>query len=126
MWRRLIDWAQALRRNGMTLWFASRDPETPVIAKLLALLIAAYALSPVDLIPDFIPILGYLDEVILLPLAIALCLKLLPQAVTSRARESAETWFAEKRAKPKSLFGAGLIVGLWILVTTFVGIAIFR
>lgn len=124
MWQRLLDWARALRRNAMTLWFAARDPETPAVAKWLAVLIAAYALSPIDLIPDFIPVLGYLDEAILLPLAIALCLRLIPPPVLERSRAAAETWFAEKRARPRSRLGAALIIGIWIIGIALVGIAI--
>lgn len=126
MWRRLLDWARALRRDALTLWFASRDPDTPIVAKLLAILIAAYALSPIDLIPDFIPVLGYLDEAILLPLAISLCLKLIPEAVLARSRVAADTWFAEKRARPRSRVGAALIVAVWLLVLTAIGVAVFR
>ena len=75
-------WAAALTREVIALWFASRDPRTPLAAKVLALLVVAYALSPIDLIPDFIPVLGYLDEVVLLPGAIYLILKLIPAQVT--------------------------------------------
>lgn len=125
MWQRLLDWARALRRNAMVLWFAARDPETPALAKWLAVLIAAYALSPIDLIPDFIPVLGYLDEAILLPLAIALCIRLIPPPVLERSRTAADAWFAEKRAKPRSRLGAALIVGIWIVTLSLVGVAVF-
>ena len=74
MLERLKAWAAALKREALVLWFGSRDPRTPWYAKWLAAFIVAYALSPIDLIPDFIPIIGYLDEVILLPGAIWLVL----------------------------------------------------
>ena len=74
MLERLKTWAAALRREALVLWFGSREPRTPWYAKWLAAFIVAYALSPIDLIPDFIPIIGYLDEVILLPGAIWLVL----------------------------------------------------
>lgn len=105
----------------MTLWFAARDPETPRAAKLLALVIAAYALSPIDLIPDFIPVLGYLDEVILLPLGIAVCLAMIPEPVKLRCRGRADAWFAERRAKPRSWLGAAIIAALWLLVLAALG-----
>jgi uncharacterized membrane protein YkvA (DUF1232 family) len=67
----LRDWASALKRQTLTLYYATRDARTPWYAKAVAGLIVAYAISPIDLIPDFIPVLGYLDELVLLPLAIA-------------------------------------------------------
>jgi uncharacterized membrane protein YkvA (DUF1232 family) len=88
--KELRDWARALKRETLSLYYATRDPRTSWYAKLLAGLIVAYALSPIDLIPDFIPVLGYLDEVILLPLGIWLVLRLIPDAVLSDARRRAE------------------------------------
>jgi len=114
MWQRLKRWAKSLRRDVMSLWFAARDPRTPMVPRLLALALAAYALSPIDLIPDFIPVLGYLDELILLPAGIWLCLRLLPPPVRSDARASADRWFAERRSKPRSLAAAGVIVLVWL------------
>ena len=73
-------WAVRIKRDGLTLWFALRDPRTPWLARALAWLVVAYALSPIDLIPDFIPVLGYLDD-LLLPGLIWLTLRLLPEAV---------------------------------------------
>jgi len=78
---RLREWAREVRRDVHALHLAARDPRTPWYAKAFALLIAAYALSPIDLIPDFIPVLGYLDEVVLLPLAILLAVRLVPAEV---------------------------------------------
>ena len=77
--QRLKDWTRAIKRDVHALYLAARDPRTPWFAKAFALAIAAYALSPIDLIPDFIPVLGYLDEVILLPLAIAFAIRLVPR-----------------------------------------------
>lgn len=106
----LRDKARALKRETMVLYFAVRDRRTPLMAKLVAGLIVAYALSPIDLIPDFIPVLGYLDEVILLPLGIAFALRLVPQPVIADARRQAETVLA----RPKSYAGAAVIVLIWI------------
>jgi uncharacterized membrane protein YkvA (DUF1232 family) len=112
--QRLREWAKALQREVVALWFAYRDPRTPWFAKLPAMLIVAYALSPIDLIPDFIPLLGYLDEVILLPGAIYLTLKLIPAAVLASSRERAAHWLATSNAKPRSWLAAGVIVLIWI------------
>ena len=81
---RLKQRAKQIKRDVYAVWFAARDPETPFMAKLLALLVAAYAISPIDLIPDFIPVLGYLDDLILVPLGIMLVLRLVPAEVMQR------------------------------------------
>ena len=80
------DWARRIKRDAVTLWFAYRDPRTPILVKALCVFVVAYALSPIDLIPDFIPILGYLDDVILLPGLIWLAVRLLPPAVLQLLR----------------------------------------
>ena len=116
MLERLKTWAAALRREALVLWFGSRDPRTPWYAKWLAAFIVAYALSPIDLIPDFIPIIGYLDEVILLPGAIWLALKLMPRAVLLDSRAKAQAWLEAHRPKPRSWIAATAIVLLWSLV----------
>ena len=78
MWQRLKLWARALKNDGMTLWFCCRHPQMPLLLKICALLVVGYFLSPIDLIPDFIPVLGYLDELILLPGCIYLILRMVP------------------------------------------------
>jgi uncharacterized membrane protein YkvA (DUF1232 family) len=110
------DRALRLKRELNALASASRDPRTPWYAKALAVCVVAYAFSPLDLIPDPIPVLGYLDDLILLPLGIALTLRLIPDEVMADAR--ART--AENRAKPKSWIAAGLIVCLWIVLAVLV------
>lgn len=107
-------WAKRIRRDGVALWFAGKHPLTPWHAKALGLFVVAYALSPIDLIPDFIPVLGYLDDVILLPVLIWLTVKLLPPQVLAECRIQADEWMQTKGAKPRSRFGAVLIVGLWL------------
>ncbi len=92
-----------------------RDPRTPWAARLLAGLVVAYALSPIDLIPDFIPVLGYLDDLILVPAGLWLAVKLVPPAVMDDNRARAAQWFAEGHAGPRSRFAAAIIVLLWIL-----------
>jgi uncharacterized membrane protein YkvA (DUF1232 family) len=114
VWRRLKDWARAVRRDVHALWLAARDPRTPWYARAFALAIAAYALSPIDLIPDFVPVLGYLDEVILLPPAILLAVRLVPPELMAEHRAAA----ARAAAKPVSRAGAAVIVGLWLAAAT--------
>ena len=111
---RLQRWAKALKRDGLTLWLACKHPATPWYAKALAVLVVAYALSPIDLIPDFIPVLGYLDDVLLLPGLIYLTLKLLPAPVLADCRGQADAWMATHAAKPSSRLGAVLIVLVWV------------
>jgi uncharacterized membrane protein YkvA (DUF1232 family) len=108
----LRDWARSLKRQTLTLYYATRDPRTPWYAKAVAGLIVAYAISPIDLIPDFIPVLGYLDEVILLPLAIAFALRLIPKPVVAEARLRAE----EAAEQPTSRAAAVVIILIWILL----------
>ena len=115
MLERLKAWAAALKREALVLWFGSRDPRTPWYAKWLAAFIVAYALSPIDLIPDFIPIIGFLDEIILLPGAIWLVLKLLPPEVLRDSRARAHAWLQAHRLKPRNWIAAAAIVLLWIL-----------
>ena len=108
------DWARRLKTETLALYLAARDPRTPWYARLLVAGIAAYALSPIDLIPDFIPVLGYLDELVLLPLGIALALRLIPAQVMAEARERAR---AELDGKgPRSRVAAAVIVGIWVFV----------
>lgn len=109
----LKSWAKAIKRDALTLWFCARHPDTPLAPKLLALLLAAYAFSPIDLIPDFIPILGFLDEAIILPLGIALCIRLTPPSVLSQCRQQAADWMAQSRPRPSSYAAAACIVLLW-------------
>ncbi|MGY3444119.1 MULTISPECIES: YkvA family protein [unclassified Bradyrhizobium] len=103
-------WARNLKRDSVALYLASRDPRVPWYAKALAIAIAAYALSPIDLIPDFIPVLGYLDDLILLPLGIWLALSLIPDEVMAESRTKA----AAILQRPISRAGMIAIVTLWI------------
>lgn len=111
MLRQIKDWARAIKRDVHALYLAARDPRTPWYAKACALGIAAYALSPIDLIPDFIPILGYLDEAILLPLAVMLAVRLVPPDVMAEHRASA----LRAEGRPVSRAGAAVVVALWVL-----------
>jgi uncharacterized membrane protein YkvA (DUF1232 family) len=95
----------------VALWLAARDARTPWYAKAVAALVAAYALSPIDLIPDFIPILGYLDDLVIVPLGILLAVKLVPAGLMAELRAEA----ARREHRPTGNAGAMLVVVLWIL-----------
>ena len=107
-------WARSLKQQLLVLWFAVRHPGTPWFAKALAAAVVVYAFSPIDLIPDFIPVLGYLDDVILVPIGIWCVLRLLPENVRTECRTSAEEWIASGQPKPRSTIGAGLVILVWI------------
>ncbi|ATA55468.1 MULTISPECIES: YkvA family protein [Variovorax] len=111
----LRDWARRIKRDAVTLWFACRDPATPWLPKALCWFTVAYALSPIDLIPDFIPVLGYLDDVLLLPALIWLAVRLLPPEVITRSRVRAEEWMARTGSKPTSKAGMALVISIWVL-----------
>jgi uncharacterized membrane protein YkvA (DUF1232 family) len=111
VWRGLRDWARRLKGEITALWLASRDSRTPWYAKALAVIVVGYALSPIDLIPDFIPVLGYLDDLVLLPIGIYLVLRLIPPEVMDEHRRAA----AALAERPVSRGAAAVIVGLWLL-----------
>jgi uncharacterized membrane protein YkvA (DUF1232 family) len=101
--------AKRLKRDVLTLYCATRDPRTPFLARVAAILVVGYALSPIDLIPDFIPVLGLLDDVILVPISVWLVLKLIPKAIIEEARVNA----ALLEKKPISLSGLVFILVIW-------------
>ena len=103
-------WARRLRQETIALYYVSRDPRTPGFARLVAVCVVAYALSPIDLVPDFVPVIGYLDDLILIPAGIWLALKLTPDPVLMDARERAR----QDAAKPVSMKAAAVIVVIWV------------
>ena len=109
-------WARRIKQDAVMLWFACRDPRTPWLPKIICMLAVAYALSPVDLIPDFIPVLGYLDDAILLPAMIWLAVKLLPAEVVTDGRAQAAQWMQPNGRKPVSRWGLVFGLSVWILV----------
>ena len=116
MFARFKAWTEKLKLEVIALWFAYRHPDTPWYAKLVAALVVGYAFSPIDLIPDFIPILGLLDDAILVPLGIWIALKLIPPGAYASARAQAQTWLEGEHAKPRNMLVAAAIVALWIAV----------
>jgi uncharacterized membrane protein YkvA (DUF1232 family) len=111
---RFKTWARMLRRDVMALWLAARDPRTPWAAKAVAALVAAYALSPIDLIPDFLPIIGYLDDLVLVPLGIALAVRIIPAPLMAEFRVAALS-----QDSPRSWLGVSLVVLLWTLAAAW-------
>lgn len=105
-----------LKVELLAVWFAYRDPRTPWYAKVWSALVAGYAFSPIDLIPDFIPIIGYLDDAIIVPLGIMIAIKLIPKEVMIDTRIKAKDWIEQRKQKPQNKTMAVLIVLLWILL----------
>ncbi len=108
---RLRDWARRIKRDVIILWLAARDPRTPLQVKLLAGAVAAYALSPLDLIPDFVPVLGYLDDLLIVPAGVWLALRLIPPELKEDLRAQA----LALESRPTSWAAAGVIVLIWTL-----------
>lgn len=102
---------RALKQLALTVWLAARDPRMPFATRMLALAVAAYAFSPIDLIPDFIPLLGVLDDLLLVPFGIALVLRLTPVEIITDARAKA----AAEAERPVSRGAAVVIVLVWIV-----------
>lgn len=111
---KVTSWARRLKRDVVALWFACKDACTPSLAKAVAVFTVGYALSPIDLIPDFIPVLGFVDDAIILPALISLVLRMMPTEVVADCRTKAEEWLASGQGKPVSKFGALVIVALWL------------
>lgn len=104
--------AHRIRIESHTVWLAARDPRTPLMAKLIGLLVAAYALSPIDLIPDFIPVLGLLDDAVLIPAGVWLFARLVPPELMAEHRATAEA----AAARPVSKWGIAIVIALWALI----------
>ena len=119
---RLREWAQVLKRDVYAIYLAARDPRVPWYAKMLALAVAGYALSPIDLIPDFILVLGYLDDLVIVPLGIWAVVSLIPAPVMTEYRSKA----MESGEPPISWTAAAVIVILWIGGAAAFGWAAFR
>jgi uncharacterized membrane protein YkvA (DUF1232 family) len=106
--------ARQLKVDTYALYLAYRDPRTPWYARLFVACVVAYALSPLDLIPDFVPLLGYLDDLVLVPLGLALALRLIPPGVMVECRAQAAIALAP--GKPTSRIGAAIVIAIWVLV----------
>jgi uncharacterized membrane protein YkvA (DUF1232 family) len=119
---KLKDWARSIKRDVHAIYLAVRDPRTPWYAKALAICVAGYALSPIDLIPDFIPVLGYLDEVVILPLGILAVVKLIPAEVMADSRVAA----AVAAERPVSRTAVVVIALIWAASIALTGWMAYR
>lgn len=115
--------ARRLKEETFALYLAARHPGTPWYAKVLVAGIVAYALSPIDLIPDFIPVLGLLDEIVLLPLGLALAIRMIPEGVLEECRGRAHEMLRD--GKPVSVVAAVVIVLVWLALVALCGVWVF-
>ena len=116
MIERLKQWARSIKRDIAVLWLAARHPDVPWPAKAVAAATVAYALSPIDLIPDFVPVLGYLDDLVIVPLGILLAMRMIPAPLLTELRAQA----ADTGRLPRSKAGLAAIVILWLLAAVAV------
>ncbi len=110
-------WAQSIKAEVVALYIAAKDPRTPMLAKLICIIVVAYALSPIDLVPDFIPIIGYLDDLIVVPLGILLAIRLIPAPLMSDFRSLA----SGHERLPKNQTGGIAVICIWITATIALG-----
>jgi len=108
-------WARRVKQDSVMLWFACRHPQTPWLAKAIAAFAVAYALSPIDLIPDFIPVLGYVDDALLLPAMVWLAVRCLPDIVKEECQGQAQAWMQTHDAKPVNRWGIVWMLSMWVV-----------
>lgn len=118
MFNQLKTWAKGLKKNIYVLYLAYKDPRVPWYAKVFTICVVAYAFSPIDLIPDFIPILGYLDDIILVPLGIMLALKMIPKDVIAECEMKAQEMM--NKGKPKNWIAGSIILVIWFLILVWI------
>ncbi len=120
MFAAIRQWARRIKQDAVMLWFAYKDPRTPWLPKIISMLAVAYALSPIDLIPDFVPVLGFLDDAVLLPAMIWLAVRLLPDDVVTACRQLAIDWMQVNQRKPVNRWGIALVLIVWALVVLLI------
>jgi len=125
---RVIDawkkWARQLKVETYAVYLAYKDPRTPWYARIFAACVVGYAFSPIDLVPDPIPILGYLDDLVLVPLGVALAMKMIPPAVLAECRERAQAIMSQ--GKPTNRVAAGVIIAIWLLLAVLAVLLVVR
>jgi len=114
--KKLKNWARLLKQDVLMLWFATKNPNTPWAPKAICIFIVAYALSPIDLIPDFIPILGFVDDLLLLPFLIWVAIRLIPNVIVQDSRMRADQWLIQNQSKPMSNLGLLIVAVIWLLM----------
>ena len=112
--QKITAWAKSIKFDVLALWFALKHPSVSGWVKAITFVAIAYALSPIDLIPDFIPVLGYLDDLIIVPVLVWLALKLVPIDVLKQSREQAVEWIHSNQSKPKSYVGLLIVLVIWM------------
>tara|TARA_R110002095_G_scaffold56949_1_gene48748 strand:- start:2584 stop:2964 length:381 start_codon:yes stop_codon:yes gene_type:complete len=117
MLKRLKAWARTIKTDVISLYIAVRDKRTPLLAKAIAIGVVSYALSPIDLIPDFIPVIGYLDDLLIVPLGIVLAVRLIPPELMSEFRTLAK----QHERLPANRTAAVAVIGLWVVGVTVFG-----
>lgn len=117
MFEKAKKWARSIKADVVTLYIAAKDPRTPLSAKLISVAVVAYALSPIDLIPDFVPIIGYLDDLIIVPLGILLAIRLIPAPLMLEFRSLA----SEYERLPKNQTAAIAVICIWIFAAIAIG-----
>ena len=120
-WKKLV---RRLKSDTYAIYLASKDPRVPWYAKALIVFVVAHTLSPIDLIPDFIPVIGYLDDLVIAPLGIAIAIKLIPQDVLAEYREKAQQMIAQDQ--PPNKWAAVVIITIWLLVAVIMAVTIIR
>ena len=123
VFEQLKAYAKRLKRELFVLYLAYKDNRVPWYAKVFSICVVAYAFSPIDLIPDFIPVLGYLDDIILIPLGISLALKMIPKSVTNDLRIKADEM--QQKEKPTNWFVGILFIIIWILLAIWIGMLVY-
>jgi uncharacterized membrane protein YkvA (DUF1232 family) len=117
-------WGRRLKSETYAIYLAYRDPRTPWYARVVATVVVAYAFSPIDLVPDFIPVLGYLDDLILVPLGIALARRMVPATVMAECREKAQASIA--LGQPANWGAAAAIIAIWLLLAALAAVLVVR
>ncbi len=113
---RIYSYIDILKLDSLALWFSTKHPETSFLLKIFIWFVVAYALSPIDLIPDFIPVLGLLDDLILLAITVTFAVKLIPVKVLDRCRALAQQWLERQKKHPTVYYGALIVVAIWIFL----------
>jgi uncharacterized membrane protein YkvA (DUF1232 family) len=117
---KIYNFIDKLKLDSIALWFSTKHPGTSFSLKIFIWFVVAYALSPIDLIPDFIPVLGLLDDLILLAITVTFAVRLIPVKVLGRCRALAQQWFDEQKTHPTVMYGAFIVVAIWITLIVFI------
>lgn len=123
---KINEYLDKLKLDSIALWFSTKHPETSFLVKIFIWFVVAYALSPIDLIPDFIPVLGLLDDLVLLAVTVTFAVRLIPVKVLGRCRALAQQWFDKQKKHPTVFYGAFIVVAIWLGLVIFVYNAYFN